>query len=123
MWAFENLTEKQKAQVEAHRLEECELRRTYLNDTFTNLILELTDQLNDYQQAELLGDDEGEAEERQKLEKRIEQLKNRKQERLAELDLMLRLSANLPEVLTSALVLPAPVATMDEVSFPSTGSR
>lgn len=121
MWSFENLTEKQKAEVEAHRIEECNLRRTYLTDTFTNLILDLTEQLNDYQQAELLGDDEGEAEERQKLEKRIEQLKNRKQERLAELDLMLRLSANLPEVLTSALVVPAPVATMDEGTEPRHG--
>jgi superfamily II DNA or RNA helicase len=121
MWSFENLTEKQKAGVEADRVEECNLRRTYLTDTFTNLILDLTEQLNDYQQAELLGDDEGEAEERQKLEKRIEQLKNRKQERLAELDLMLRLSANLPEVLTSALVAPAPVATMDEGTEPRHG--
>ncbi|MBM3145968.1 MAG: DUF3883 domain-containing protein [Chloroflexi bacterium] len=121
MWSFENLTEKQKAEVEAHRVEECNLRRTYLTDTFTNLILDLTEQLNDYQQAELLGDDEGEAEERQKLEKRIEQLKNRKQERLAELDLMLRLSANLPEVLTSALVVPAPVAIMDEGTEPRHG--
>lgn len=121
MWSFENLTEKQKAQVEAHRLEECELRRGYLETTFTDLILDLTDKLNDYQQAELLGDDEGEAEERLKLEKRIEQLKSRKQERLAELDLMLRLSANLPEVLTSALVVPAPVATMDEGTEPRHG--
>jgi superfamily II DNA or RNA helicase len=121
MWSFENLTEKQKEQVETHRLEECELRRGYLETTFTDLILDLTDKLNDYQQAELLGDDEGEAEERQKLEKRIEQLKSRKLERIAELDLMLRLSANLPEVLTSALVLPAPVATIDEEDAPKHG--
>lgn len=121
MWSFENLTEKQKAQVEGHRLEECELRRGYLETTFTDLILDLTDKLNDYQQAELLGDDEGEAEERLKLEKRIELLKSRKLERLAELELMLRLSANLPEVLTSALVLPAPVAIIDEDGAPRHG--
>lgn len=121
MWTFENLTEKQKAQVERHRLEECELRRGYLETTFTELILDLTEKLNDYQQAELLGDDNGEADERQKLERRIEQLKQRKAVRLDELNLMLRLSANLPDVLTSALVLPAPVVALEQDDTPRHG--
>ena len=112
MWAYECLTERQLGEVKTHRLEECQLRREYLETTFTNLILELQDQLNDLQQDQLLGDDD--VEERQKLEERIKQLKQRRTDRLAELDLMLRLTANLPNLVTSALVLPAPVATVEE---------
>jgi len=37
------------------------------------------------------------------------------------LDLMLRLSTNLPDVLTSAFVLPAPVATMNDGDAPRRG--
>ena len=120
LWAYEQLTEPQLARVQDHRQAECELRRQYLETTFTDLILELQDQLNDLQQAQLLGDDD--TEERQKLERRIQQLKARKAQRLGELDLMLRLSANLPDIVTSALVLPAPVAIVEpEVKSPSPG--
>lgn len=111
MWAFEQLTEQQLAQVQAHRQAECDLRRRYLETTFTDLILDLQDKLNDLQQAQLQGDDD--PEERQKLERRIEQLKERKARRLAELDLMLDLHADLPHLLTSALVVPAPVVTVE----------
>jgi len=112
-WTYEHLTEKQLARVQAHRQAECDLRRRYLETTFTELILDLQGQLNDLQQAQLFGSDDDDAEERQKLEKRIQQLKERKVQRLAELDLMLRLSANLPETMTSALVVPSPVATLE----------
>ena len=111
MWAYEHLTEKQLERVRAHRQTECDLRRRYLQTTFTELILDLQEQLNDLQQASLIGDDD--PEERQKLERRIQQLKERREQRIAELDLMLRLSANLPETITSALVVPSPVATVE----------
>lgn len=111
-WTYENLTEKQLQRVQQHRQAECDLRRQYLETTFTDLIVELQGKLNDYYQAQLYGNDD--PDERQKLEKRIQKLKDRKAQRLAELDLMLRLSANLPEVVTSALVVPAPVAVVEE---------
>ena len=112
LWAYECLTEKQLAEVTSHRLEECQLRREYLETTFTNLILELQDQLNDLQQDQLFGDDD--EEERKKLEDRIKQLKQRRSDRLDELNLMLKLTANLPNLVTSAIVLPAPVAAAEE---------
>src|SRR5207244_2229337 len=96
LWAYENLTESQLKQVREHRASECDLRRKYLETTFTELILELTEQVNESQQASLFGDDD--AEERQKLEDRISKLRERKKQRLTELELMLRLSANLPDV-------------------------
>jgi hypothetical protein len=87
------------------------LRQQYLNSAFTDLILELQGKLNDLQQASLFG--ENNTEEREGLQKRIEALKARKADRLKELDLMMNLTANLPDVLTQAIVVPAPAATVE----------
>jgi len=110
-WAYEEITEKQLKQTKAARAEECDLRREYLNTAFTDLIVELQGELNDLQQAQLFG--ENNAEERERLRKRIEDLKIRKAERLKELDLMMNLRANLPDILTQAVVVPAPVAKVE----------
>ncbi len=121
MWAYEHLTEKQLKDVKEHRQAECDLRRQYLETTFTNLILDLQAQLNDLQQLQLVGEDD--PDKRQKLEQRIQQLKERKAQRLAELDLMLRLSADLPDIVTSALVIPAPVAVDPTLTLPASGEE
>lgn len=110
-WAYEEITEKQLETVKKVRQEECDLRREYLNAAFTDLILELQGELNDFQQAQLYGDDN--YEEMEHLHKRIEELKTRKAERLKELDDMIDLRANLPEILTQAIVVPAPVAKIE----------
>ena len=119
-WAYEEITEKQLRYVQTVRAEECDLRREYLNTAFTDLILELQGELNDLQQAQLFGEDN--SEERERLQRRIEELKARKSERLKELDLMMRLTANLPDVLTQAIVVPSPVAALEsEKDVPSKG--
>ena len=110
-WAYEQVTEPQLDQLKLTRSEECELRRQYLNTAFTDLILELQHELNDLQQAHLFGDEN--AEERERLRRRIEELGARKKERLNELVLMLNLSANLPDLLTEALIAPVPVAAVE----------
>ncbi len=110
-WAYEEITEKQLKTVKIARQEECDLRREYLNTAFTDLILELQEELNDLQQAQLYGDDN--SEEMERLHKRIEELKARKAERLQELTDMMNLTANLPEILTQAIVVPAPVAKIE----------
>ena len=46
-WAYEHLTEHQYAVVRDLRQAECDLRRRYLETTFTELILDLQDDLND----------------------------------------------------------------------------
>lgn len=61
--------------------------------------------------AQLFGDTD--PDEIQKLRQRKKQLEERRSQRLAELDMMLRLSANLPDIVTSALVLPVPIATIE----------
>lgn len=111
MWTYESQTEKQLKRVTQQRQVECDLRRSYLETTFTDLILDLQEKLNDCQQLQLYGDDD--TEERQKLEQRIQQLKERKKIRLDELELMLRLSANLPDIVASGIVLPVPSAILE----------
>ncbi len=110
-WAYENVTEKQLVRVTEHRTEECELRREYLNTAFTDLVVELQQELADLQQASLFGEEN--AEDRARLEERIKDLRRRKENRLRELDLMMNLTANLPDVLTQALIVPAPVVTFE----------
>ena len=110
-WAYEQITEPQLDQLRVTRAEECELRREYLNTAFTDLILELQHELNDLQQADLFGDEN--AEDRERLRRRIEELGARKKERLNELDLMLNLSANLPDLLTEAVIAPVPVVSLE----------
>ncbi len=119
MWSYSNLTEQQMAQVHRHRQDECDLRRQYLETTFTELISELSYKVEGLQKASLYGNDD--PDEREKLEKRLRELKARKQRRLDDLDLMLRLTANLPDVVTSALVVPAAVAVLDPVEPPQAG--
>jgi hypothetical protein len=106
-WAYEEITEKQLADVKELRAEECDLRRQYLNAAFTDLILELQEELNDLQQAQLFGEDN--IEEQERLRRRIDDLKRRKEERLQELELMMKLSANLPDLLTEAVIAPVPL--------------
>jgi len=119
-WAYEQITERQLGQVKAVRAEECELRRQYLNTAFTDLILELQGELNDLQQAQLYGEDS--SEEADRVRRRVEELKARKADRLKELDLMMKLTANLPDILTEAVVVPVPVATAEgDAESPSKG--
>jgi len=103
-WVYDEITEKQLESIRLLRQEESDLRRKYLLETFTDLIIERQGELNELQQAQLFG--EANYEEAQKLHGKIEDLKQRREERLAELDRMLQLRANLPKILTEAAVLP-----------------
>lgn len=110
-WAFEEITEKQLKHVTSAREEECDLRREYLTSAFTDLIVELQGELNDLQHESLYGEDV--AEDCERLSSRIEVLKERKALRLRELDLMVNLTPDMPEILTQCVVLPAPAVTVE----------
>ena len=116
LWAYEKLTEEQLQKVRADRDTECDIRRQYLETTFTDLILELQEKLNDLQRAQLFGDDN--PDERRKLEQRLDQLRERRTLRLSELEEMLRLSADLPEIVTSAIISPATQAAEIWITSP-----
>ena len=72
---------------------------------------QLQHDLNDLQQADLFGDEN--AEDQERLRSRIKERGTRKAERLNELDLMLNLSANIPDLLSEALIVPVPIATVE----------
>lgn len=110
-WAYEQITERQLQDVRSTLLEECDLRRQYLNTAFADLILELQEELNDLQQAQLFGEEN--TEDRNRLRRRIEELSERKAERLNELELMLKLSANLPALLSEAVIGPVAGAAVE----------
>ncbi len=119
-WAFEEITEKQLARVTRTRAEESDLRREYLETAFTDLILELETELSDLQQAQLFGEQNQEDQDR--LHQRIRELRERKANRLRELDLLTDLKPDIPEVITSAAVVPVPKVTIeDEADFPAGG--
>ena len=72
---------------------------------------QLQHDLNDLQQADLFGDEN--AEDQERLRSRIKELGSRKAERPNELDLILNLSANTPGLLSEALIVPVPIATVE----------
>ena len=111
-WVYEHLTEPQLERVCQEREAEVARRREYLETTFTELILDLQEKLNDLYQAQMFGQDD--PDERRRLEKRLQELKKRKRERLEELELMRQLFADLPEVIASAMIVPAAVAIAEE---------
>jgi superfamily II DNA or RNA helicase len=110
-WVYEHLTELQLERVREEREAEVARRREYLETTFTDLILDLQEKLNELYRAQMYGEDN--PEERQRLEERLQELKERKARRLEELERMRQLSADLPEVVTSAVIVPAPVAVVE----------
>jgi len=104
-WTYEQITEPQLALVRSQRAEECDVRREYLTTAFADLIVALQTELTELQHESLFGDEN--AEERERLRSRIADLQARRSERMGELDLMMNLSADLPEILTQAVVAPA----------------
>lgn len=118
-WAYEEITEPQLSKVSMARVEECNLRRDYLNTAFTDLILELQGELNQLEHGNLFGEEN--SEDRERLRERIEDLKARKTDRMRELDLMLNLTSDVPSILTEAVILPAPVAIAETEESSSHG--
>lgn len=104
IWAYENITEKQIKKVRDERQIECDIRKQYIEGAFTDLISDRTSEISELDQLILYGEDQ--SKERDELEKRIFILKERKMERLNELSEMLKLNAELPEVISSAIVYP-----------------
>lgn len=77
----------------------------------TDLQSQLQLDLNELQRADPFGDEN--AEDQERLRSRFKNLLTRKAERLNELDLMLNISANIPGLLSEALIVPVPIATVE----------
>ena len=103
-WVLDTLSEPQLARTTKKRTDECLIRQEYLEGAFQDLIADLTQELNELQQAELFGDKN--QDEQDKLQSHIEELRKRRTERLQELEEMILLSFETPEVIGAALLIP-----------------
>jgi len=110
-WAYQYITEPQLEEAKSIRSEECNLRRKYLKNAFSDVIRDLQAKLNNLQHDHLFGEDN--ASERERVRKRINDLESRRTDRLDELNLMEKLSAKLPDLLTEAIIVPAPSISLN----------
>jgi superfamily II DNA or RNA helicase len=111
-WAFDAITDPQLEHVRSTRKAECDIRDQYLRGAFQDLIVDLTEEVNELDRQETFGDDT--SQERQLLEERILELKQRKEMRLREVEDMMRLEATTPEIVSSALLIPLTREDMED---------
>lgn len=104
-WAFRHLTSPQYEQVKDEIKEDIELRKQYMDDGFTSLILTYTSELSDLRQKLLLGNEKIQ-DKVAKLERKIEEIEERKKIRSRELDLRMNLDRKSPKVIGAAYIVP-----------------
>ena len=104
-WCFGTITMPQFENTRLRITEDMKQRKQYLDEAFTNIIFDLTDEINSLQAKILLGDTRVE-EKILKKQARINDLKTRNLDRQAKLDAMAQLSPKSPEVLGCAFVVP-----------------
>lgn len=104
-WCFGTITMPQFENTRLRITEDMKQRKQYLDEAFTNVIFDLTDEINSLQAKILLGDTRVE-DKILKKQARITELKTRKMERQIKLDAMAQLSPKSPEVLGCAFVVP-----------------
>lgn len=104
-WSFENITQPQFYDTEKRINADIELREKYLDEAFTNVIIDLTAQINELQSKILLGNNKVHDKISQK-QVRIKELKLKKENRLNLLEQMKKLNRKAPEILGCAYVVP-----------------
>ena len=104
-WAFEKITMPQFDQTQQQVADDTQSRRAYLEEAFSSIIMDIQEEINNLQDKLLLGDERVNEKVEQKYA-RIDELRQKKQARLAKLDLMQELSMKTPEVLGCAYVVP-----------------
>jgi SNF2 family DNA or RNA helicase len=104
-WSFEQITMPQLQETQERVQADADKRREYLETAFTQVILDLTGQIQELQQKMLFGDTRGQDKLDAK-QQRIRELSERKQKRLRELHQMQQLAPKPPKVLGCAWVVP-----------------
>jgi len=113
-WTFSEITQPQLDETKKRVSEDAKLRKKYLDEAFSNVILDLSEEVNELQQKVLLGNDKVQ-QRLTELESHIEELKQKKKNRLKKLERMQELNMKMPEVLGGAYVVP-----LSEMEFEST---
>jgi len=104
-WSFANITNPQFEEAQISVKEDIELRKQYMNEGFTSLIMDYTLQLTDLRSKLLLGNEKVQ-DKVEKLEKKINELEERKKRRIISLNERMELNRKSPKVLGSAYVVP-----------------
>ena len=104
-WSFSNITGPQFEEAKSKVKEDIELRKEYLEQGFSSMILNHTLDLSSLREKLLLGNEKVQ-DKAEKLEKKIIELENRKTARMKELDLRMELNRKSPKVIGSVYVVP-----------------
>jgi superfamily II DNA or RNA helicase len=104
-WCFNTITLAQFNDTQNHVQTDTSKRKDYLESAFTQVIVDLTSEIQELQGKLLMGDNRVQ-EKILKKQDRINELINKKNKRLANLELMMQLSPKAPEVLGCAFVVP-----------------
>jgi hypothetical protein len=103
-WSFENITLQQFEDTKAHVQKDTADRKFYLESAFTQVITDLSAQINEMQGK--LFTDPRVSEKLVKKQERLQELQRKKKSRLDDLELMTQLNPKAPEVLGCAYVIP-----------------
>ena len=103
-WSFNNITLQQFEETKTHVEKDTSDRRFYLESAFTQVITDLSAQINEMQGK--LFSDPRISEKLIKKQERLTELQNKKKNRLENLDMMMQLNPKAPEVLGCAYVVP-----------------
>lgn len=104
-WSFEKITTQQYEDTKTHVRKDADDRRGYLESAFTQVIMNLQQDIQELQGKVLIGDHKVQ-DKIIKKQKRINELIEKKKSRLENLDLMTQLNPKAPEVLGCAYVVP-----------------
>ena len=105
-WAYNHITEPMLEQTQLMVEEDSARRREYLQSAFQQIILDIQGEINELQGKVFMAEDEKAQQKLAAKEARLEELKQRKIERLQELDEGTELFPIAPEVLGCAYVVP-----------------
>lgn len=105
-WAYDHITEPLFVQTQQTVEEDTARRREYLQSAFQQIIIDITSEINELQGKVFMADDEKVQQKLVAKEARLQELKQRKTERLQELDEGTELFPIAPEVLGCAYVVP-----------------
>jgi hypothetical protein len=105
-WSYDHITEPLLQQTQQIVAEDTERRREYLQSAFQQIILDIQGEINELQGKVFMAEDEKAQQKLSAKEARLEELKQRKVERLQELEEGTELFPIAPEVLGCAYVVP-----------------
>ncbi|MBP3193470.1 helicase-related protein [Natronogracilivirga saccharolytica] len=105
-WVFSNVTQPQLESAKERIHGDAIRRKEYLESAFRQVIVDLTAEMEGHQQQLLIGNNAGAEEKISDLRSRIDQLQQKRAERLENIDQMLTINPKAPEVIGCIYLVP-----------------